>query len=56
MLWPQAVKDRIKTGADREIIHSYPYAQVGTCERDLARILGRAPGAIASVCGGGMPP
>lgn len=25
MLWPQAVKDRIKTGVDREIIHSYPY-------------------------------
>lgn len=25
MLWPQTVKDRIKTGADREIIHSYPY-------------------------------
>ncbi|MEV4863395.1 XRE family transcriptional regulator [Streptomyces ossamyceticus] len=25
MLWPKAVKDRIKTGGDREIIHSYPY-------------------------------
>ncbi|MFJ3900960.1 XRE family transcriptional regulator [Streptomyces sp. NPDC090025] len=25
MLWPQTVKQRIKTGADREIIHSYPY-------------------------------
>ena len=25
MLWPQTVKDRIKTGTDREIIHSYPY-------------------------------
>ncbi|MFE4678927.1 hypothetical protein [Streptomyces sp. NPDC056723] len=25
MLWPQVVKDRIKTGSDREIIHSYPY-------------------------------
>ncbi|MFD5700890.1 XRE family transcriptional regulator [Streptomyces lasiicapitis] len=25
MLWPQLVKDRIKTGNDREIISSYPY-------------------------------
>nr|WP_234318861.1 helix-turn-helix transcriptional regulator [Streptomyces caelestis] len=25
MLWPKAVKDRIKSGGDREIIHSYPY-------------------------------
>ncbi|MFC9926897.1 helix-turn-helix domain-containing protein [Streptomyces sp. NPDC127190] len=25
MIWPQVVKDRIKTGNDREIIHSYPY-------------------------------
>ncbi|MFD9562454.1 XRE family transcriptional regulator [Streptomyces sp. NPDC059994] len=25
MLWPQAVKDRIKTGNDREMVHSYPY-------------------------------
>ncbi|MGP4084997.1 XRE family transcriptional regulator [Streptomyces sp. KR55] len=25
MIWPQAVKDRIKTGNDREIVHSYPY-------------------------------
>ncbi|MEV6779402.1 XRE family transcriptional regulator [Streptomyces syringium] len=25
MLWPKAVKDRIKTGTDREIVHSYPY-------------------------------
>lgn len=25
MLWPQRIKDRIKTGTDREIIHSYPY-------------------------------
>ncbi|MFF2020992.1 XRE family transcriptional regulator [Streptomyces sp. NPDC058171] len=25
MLWPQAVKEKIKTGFDREIIHSYPY-------------------------------
>ena len=25
MLWPQAVTDRIKTGADREIIRTYPY-------------------------------
>lgn len=25
MLWPRAVKERIKTGTDREIIHSYPY-------------------------------
>ncbi|OII69552.1 DNA-binding protein [Streptomyces sp. CC77] len=25
MIWPQVVKDRIKTGTDREIIRSYPY-------------------------------
>jgi hypothetical protein len=25
MLWPQAVQDRIKTGNDRELVHSYPY-------------------------------
>ncbi|MGP3951639.1 XRE family transcriptional regulator [Streptomyces sp. 7N604] len=25
MLWPKAVKDRLKTGNDREIVHSYPY-------------------------------
>ncbi|WP_232107987.1 MULTISPECIES: XRE family transcriptional regulator [Streptomyces] len=25
MIWPQVVKDRIKTGTDREITHSYPY-------------------------------
>ncbi|MEU7022643.1 XRE family transcriptional regulator [Streptomyces sp. NPDC046203] len=25
MPWPQAVKGRIKTGGDREIVHSYPY-------------------------------
>lgn len=25
MLWPKVVKDRIKTGGDREIIRSYPY-------------------------------
>jgi transcriptional regulator with XRE-family HTH domain len=25
MLWPKTVKDRIKTGGDREIIRSYPY-------------------------------
>ncbi|MFI0134743.1 XRE family transcriptional regulator [Streptomyces luteogriseus] len=25
MIWPQKVKDRIKTGTDREIVHSYPY-------------------------------
>lgn len=25
MLWPEVVKDRIKTGTDREIIRSYPY-------------------------------
>lgn len=25
MLWPKAVKERIKTGNDREILHSYPY-------------------------------
>lgn len=25
MLWPKAVQERVKTGADRELIHSYPY-------------------------------
>ncbi|WP_079054135.1 DNA-binding protein [Streptomyces graminilatus] len=25
MIWPQAVKDRIKSGHDRELVHSYPY-------------------------------
>ncbi|MEU9099139.1 XRE family transcriptional regulator [Streptomyces sp. NPDC048361] len=25
MIWPRAVKDRIKTGGDRELVHSYPY-------------------------------
>lgn len=25
MLWPKAVRNSLKTGADREIIHSYPY-------------------------------
>ncbi|TXS40421.1 XRE family transcriptional regulator [Streptomyces sp. uw30] len=25
MIWPKAVKERIKTGGDREIVHSYPY-------------------------------
>lgn len=25
MIWPQAVKDRIKTGNDLEIVHAYPY-------------------------------
>ncbi|WUR94902.1 helix-turn-helix domain-containing protein [Streptomyces sp. NBC_01262] len=25
MLWPKAVTDRLKTGTDREIVHSYPY-------------------------------
>ncbi|MEU5436088.1 XRE family transcriptional regulator [Streptomyces sp. NPDC020719] len=25
MIWPQAVRDRIKTGNDRELAHSYPY-------------------------------
>ncbi|MET9291322.1 XRE family transcriptional regulator [Streptomyces sp. NPDC003077] len=25
MLWPKAVQDRVKTGTDRELIHSYPY-------------------------------
>ncbi|MEC3993844.1 XRE family transcriptional regulator [Actinacidiphila sp. DG2A-62] len=25
MLWPQAVKDRVKTGTDREIVQTYPY-------------------------------
>jgi hypothetical protein len=25
MLWPEAVKNRIKTGSDREIVYSYPF-------------------------------
>lgn len=25
VIWPKAVKERIKTGGDREIVHSYPY-------------------------------
>lgn len=25
MLWPKAVQERVKTGADRELVHSYPY-------------------------------
>ncbi|WP_445400633.1 helix-turn-helix domain-containing protein [Streptomyces sp. LE64] len=25
MLWPDAVKDRMKTGTDRELVRSYPY-------------------------------
>ncbi|MCC3770793.1 XRE family transcriptional regulator [Streptomyces sp. UNOC14_S4] len=25
MLWPKSVKDRIKTGTDRELVHSYPF-------------------------------
>ncbi|MFJ8670734.1 XRE family transcriptional regulator [Streptomyces sp. NPDC093589] len=25
MLWPRAVKDRLKTGNDRELVRSYPY-------------------------------
>lgn len=25
MLWPRTVLDRVKTGGDREIVHSYPY-------------------------------
>lgn len=25
MLWPKAVQDRVKTGTDRELVHSYPY-------------------------------
>lgn len=25
MIWPQVVKDKIKTGHDRELVHSYPY-------------------------------
>ncbi|MET8677654.1 XRE family transcriptional regulator [Streptomyces sp. NPDC004647] len=25
MLWPKAVRDRLKTGGDREIVQSYPY-------------------------------
>ncbi|MEV0844727.1 XRE family transcriptional regulator [Streptomyces sp. NPDC049954] len=25
VLWPQAVKNKIKTGNDRELVHSYPY-------------------------------
>lgn len=25
MLWPKAVQERVKTGGDRELVHSYPY-------------------------------
>ena len=25
MLWPKVVQDRVKTGTDRELVHSYPY-------------------------------
>ncbi|WP_042417238.1 hypothetical protein [Streptacidiphilus anmyonensis] len=25
MLWPKAVQERVKTGSDRELLHSYPY-------------------------------
>jgi transcriptional regulator with XRE-family HTH domain len=25
MLWPKAVQERVKTGNDRELLHSYPY-------------------------------
>ncbi|MFI7019780.1 XRE family transcriptional regulator [Streptomyces sp. NPDC050164] len=25
MLWPKAVQERVKTGNDRELVHSYPY-------------------------------
>ncbi|ROQ80693.1 hypothetical protein EDD95_0223 [Streptomyces sp. CEV 2-1] len=25
MLWPKAVQERVKTGTDRELVHSYPY-------------------------------
>lgn len=25
MIWPKAVQDRVKTGHDRELVHSYPY-------------------------------
>ncbi|KPI06852.1 hypothetical protein OK074_4033 [Actinobacteria bacterium OK074] len=25
MIWPKAIKERVKTGGDREILHSYPY-------------------------------
>ncbi|MGW4201724.1 XRE family transcriptional regulator [Streptomyces sp. NPDC004726] len=45
MLWPRTVKDRVKTGADREIVQSYPYRSgcpstvwsdlVDTAEREL---------------------
>lgn len=37
MIWPKAIKDRVKTGADREIIHSYPYRSAcpSTVWRDL---------------------
>lgn len=25
MTWPKAVQERVKTGHDRELVHSYPY-------------------------------
>ncbi|MGV9310839.1 XRE family transcriptional regulator [Streptomyces sp. NPDC003691] len=25
MVWPKAVQDRVKTGSDRELVHTYPY-------------------------------
>ncbi|MFF4366462.1 XRE family transcriptional regulator [Streptomyces sp. NPDC001594] len=25
MIWPEAVSSRVKTGQDRELVHSYPY-------------------------------
>ena len=45
MLWPKAVTERVRSGADREILHSYPYRSacpstvwaelVSRAERDL---------------------
>lgn len=39
MLWPSVVKERIKTGTDREIVHSYPYRSAcpSTAWVDLVR-------------------
>ncbi|MEV5277358.1 XRE family transcriptional regulator [Streptomyces sp. NPDC052811] len=38
MIWPRAVKDRIKTGDDRELVHSYAYRSAcpSTLWADLA--------------------
>ncbi len=33
MIWPQAAKDRVKSGHDRELVHSYPYRSA--CPSDL---------------------